>query len=171
MKDADNISHDLQEIYTKVKSVPSYTAKIKEFLANYEGHSVFKPVRHNYPRRRIKAFFPFQIMMSDTINYRQYGMPFNRNFKYIMVLVDVFSKKAYVAPLKTLSALDSVKGMEDMLKDCDTLPNTIITDKGLEYYNFKMKSLFERKNIRHYSLGSRRDSSRYHIVQIGTCPC
>ena len=139
--------------------MPSYSSKITKFLRSYEGHNIFKPVRHKFPRRRIKSYFPYQIMMSDTINYRQYGMPFNRNYKYIMVLVDVFSKKAFAAPLKTLNAFDSLKGMETMLADCETLPQTIITDKGLEYYNFKMQNLFERKNIRHYSLGGKHKAS------------
>ena len=87
----------LKNIYTNIKSTPSYSSKIREFLRNYEGHNIFKPVRHKFPRRRIKAYYPFQMMMSDTINYRQYGVPFNRNYKYIMVLVDVFSKRAFAA--------------------------------------------------------------------------
>ena len=150
---------DLENIYTNIKSTPSYSSKIREFLRNYEGHNIFKPVRHNFPRRRIKAYYPFQMMMSDTINYRQYGLPFNRNYKYIMVLVDVFSKRAFAAPLKTLNAFDSLKGMESMLQECESLPDTIITDKGLEYYNSKMQNLFERKNIRHYSLGGKHKAS------------
>ena len=153
------INTDIEQIYKRVKSVPSYSAKITQFLRGHEGHNLFKPVRHKFPRRRIKSYFPFQIMMSDTINYRQYGMPFNKNFKYIMVLIDVFSKKAFAAPLKTLNALDAVNGMENMLQECQTLPESIVTDKGIEYYNYQMRNLFERKNIRHYSLGGKHKAS------------
>ena len=93
--------------------------------------------------------------MSDTINYRQYGRPFNKDFKYIMVLIDVFSKKAFAAPMKRINEFDASLAMESMLQKLPEIPQTIITDMGTEYYNSKMAALFDRFGIKHYSIRGR----------------
>lgn len=91
-------------------------------------------------------------MMSDTINYRTFGFPDNNHYKYIMVLVDVFSKRAYAAPMKRMKDFDATIAMESMLNKLPDMPQSIITDLGTEYYNAKMSSLFDRMGIKHYSL-------------------
>ena len=90
--------------------------------------------------------------MSDTINYRSYGMPQNQNYKYIMVLVDVFSKKAWAQPMKRMKDFDATIAMEKMLKTVPDFPKIVITDLGTEYYNSKMANLFSRFGIKHYSI-------------------
>lgn len=158
-KPADAQNRNLRQIYTDIASIPSYSSKITKFLREFENNNLFKPVRHKFPRRRIKSYYPFNIMMSDTINYRAYGKPYNNNYNYIMVLVDVFSKRAFACPMKTLKDFESLSAMEKMISDCDSIPDILITDRGLEYFNFKMKSFFERKNIRHYALGGKHKAS------------
>ncbi len=69
-----------------------------------------------------------------------------------MVLIDVFSKRAWAEPMKRMNEFDSTVAMENMIRKLPDLPKTIITDKGTEYYNGKMKDLFERLAIRHYSI-------------------
>ena len=152
-------SEDIKNIYRNVKSIPSYSSKIVKFLNSYEASSLYKPVRHKYPRRKIRAYYPYNIMMSDTINYKNIARPFNNNFKYIMVLVDVFSKRAFAWPMKSMHEFEALTAMENMIKNCETIPDILITDRGTEYFNSKMKSFFERKNIRHYSLGGKHKAS------------
>ncbi len=147
-----NSEESMRAIYRNIKSIPSYSSKIAEFLRRNENSSLFRQVRHNYPRRRIRAYYPFHIMMSDTINYRSYAMPLNKNYKYIMVLVDVFSKRAWAEPMKRINEFDATIAMENMLRKLPDIPQTIITDKGTEYYNSKMKNLFDRMAIKHYSI-------------------
>lgn len=142
----------LNEMYTNVRSTPSYSSKIQEFLRKNSTSSMFRQVRHHYPRRRIKAYYPYQIMMSDTINYRRYAMPHNRNYKYIMVLIDVFSKRAVALPLKRLRDFDALLVLKNMITELPDIPKTIITDLGTEYYNSKVKNLFKQYGIKHYSI-------------------
>lgn len=147
----NDIKKDLNEIYKNIKSAPSYSKKITQFLQQTPSSSLFRQVRHKYPRRRIRAFFPYHIMMSDTINYRSYGLS-NHNWKYCMVMVDVFSKRAYAQPMKRMRDFDATIAMENMLKMLPDLPKIIITDLGTEYYNSKMRALFQRFGIKHYSI-------------------
>ena len=135
--------------------MPNYSSKIADFLRQNQTSSLFKPVRHKFPTRRIKTYFPFQMCMSDTINYRQYAMPTNDNYKYIMVVIDVFSKKAWAAPMKRLRDFDAVLAMESMLAKMPEIPQNLVTDMGTEYYNSKMSALFDRYGIKHYSIRGR----------------
>ncbi len=82
-------------------------------------------------------------------------MPQNNNYKYIMVLIDVFSKRAWAEPMKRINEFDATIAMENMVRKLPDIPQTIITDKGTEYYNSKMKNLFDRLAIKHYSIRGR----------------
>ena len=136
-----------------MKSVPSYSSKIRDFLRKNETSSLFKNVRRKFPRRRIVAHFPFQIVMSDTINYRNISGPQNKGFKYIMVVVDVFSKVAWAEPMKRLNDVASVEALDSIISRMDEIPQNFVTDRGKEYYNRKAYDLFSRYGINHYSLG------------------
>ena len=90
-------------------------------------------------------------MMTDTINYRKYSGQ-NDGFKYIMILIDVFSKRAFAAPMKKINDFNALLAMERMLKQVPEIPESIISDRGTEYYNAKMNHLFDRYGINHYSI-------------------
>ena len=143
---------NLEEIYQNIKSVPAFTSKIRDFLRENETSSVFRQVRHKFPRRRIVAHFPFQIVMSDTINYRNIAGPKNKGFKYIMVVVDVFSKFAWAEPMKRLNDFESLAVLTRILDKMPEIPTNFITDLGKEYYNRKVYDLFRLYGINHYSL-------------------
>ena len=147
-----NLTTSLNEIYENIKSIPSYSSKIRDFLRQNETSSLFKQVRHKFPRRRIVAHYPFEIVMSDTINYRNIAGPANKGFKYIMVVVDVFSKFAWAEPMKRLNDISSLNALEAILNRMDQVPENFVTDRGNEYYNRKMYDLFQRFGINHYSL-------------------
>ena len=104
----------LKEIYSNVKSIPNYNSKIKDYLRKNVTSSLFRQVRHNYPRRRIIFYYPGHTMFSDTINYRNLGTK-NRNTKYIMVFIDNFSKKAYAASMKSMNEFDATNAIKSML--------------------------------------------------------
>ena len=147
-----SLKTNLEEIYQNIKSVPAFTSKIRDFLRENETSSVFRQVRHKFPRRRIVAHFPLQIVMSDTINYRNIAGPKNKGFKYIMVVVDVFSKFAWAEPMKRLNDFESLAVLTRILDKMPEIPTNFVTDLGKEYYNRKVYDLFRRFGINHYSL-------------------
>ena len=150
-KNENDLQKNLSEIYENVKSVPNYSSKIRDFLRQNTTSSLFRQVRHKFKRRKIKSYFRYQYVMSDTINYRMYAGS-NNGFKYIMVFICVLSKKAYAAPMKRMNDMDAVIAMESILKKLPDVPQNIITDLGTEYYNSKMAAVFTRFGIKHYSI-------------------
>ncbi len=144
--------NNLKEIYSNVRSAPGYSSKIQKFLQQNESSSVFRQVRHKFPRRRIISRYPFQMIMSDTINYRLIERPYNRPYKYIMVAIDVFTKKAWAQPMKSMDQMDASVSMGKIIDQMPEIPQIIITDLGTEFYNKMMANLFNRLGVKHYSI-------------------
>ena len=126
-----NLQDELDRLYTDIRSVPSYSAKINEFLRKNHVHSVHRRiVKKTFPRRRIIARFPCDIWMADLIEYPQYKFN-NRQYVYILVLIDCFTKKVYAAPMKEKSKQWSVKAFESIFIHLDEFLTHIVTDGGL----------------------------------------
>ena len=121
----------LDKLYTDIDSVPSFSAKINDFLRQNSLHSVHKRiVKKNFPRRRIIARFPNDIWMGDLIEYPQFKFN-NRQYVYILVLIDCFTKKVFIAPMKDKSMKWSVAAFESIFSKLDEFPTHLITDGGL----------------------------------------
>ena len=157
----ENLENEqLNEVYTNIKSIPSFSSKIRDFLRSSEVHSLFKPVRHNFARRRIIAHYPYQIMMSDLMEFPRIDYTKDNNgYKYICILIDVFSKRVDAKPMKRKDAESTSLVLEHMLMSLPTVPKHLITDRGLEYYNYRCDALFSRLGINHYSITSKNKAS------------
>ena len=132
-KDPADVSLEdaLNKLYTDINSVPSYSAKINDFLRQNPVHNVHKRIiKKKFPRRKIIARFPFDIWMGDLIEYPQYKFN-NRQHVYILILIDCFTKNVYCAPMRDKSMKSSVKAFETIFVQLDEFPTHIVTDGGL----------------------------------------
>ena len=163
MVDANEIDFDdnLKRLYTDIKSIPNYSAKLTEFLRQYDVHSKHRRViKKKFPRRHIIVHFPFQIFMGDLIEYQSNDYKYaNGGHKFILVLIDVFTKKAYARPVKRKNKFEMAVAMESILNQLDHLPNTLITDEGLEFYNKNVEKVLDKYGIHHYSIKSKMKAS------------
>ena len=124
----------LDKLYTDINSVPSFSDKINDFLRKNHVHSVHKRiVKKIFPRRKIIARFPMDIWMGDLIEYPQYKFN-NRQYVYILILIDCFTKKVYAAPMRDKTMQWSVKAFESIFIHLNEFPTHIVTDGGLGTY-------------------------------------
>ena len=141
---------DLENLYSNVKSIPNYSAKIADFLRTNTNHSIHRRiVKKIFPRRKIITHFPFQIFQADLIEYPQYTHA-NSGHRFILIIIDCFSKMVYAAPVKRKNADYMSEAFEKILGKFNRFPNSIITDQGLEFYNERVKKIFETYGINHY---------------------
>ena len=154
-------NEDLNRLYTEIKSIPNYSAKLAEFLRQNDVHSKHRRVvKKKFPRRHIIVHFPFQIFMGDLIEYQSNDYKHvNGGNKFILVLIDVFTKKAYARPVRRKNKFDMAIAMESIIADLDHLPNTLITDEGLEFYNKNVEEVLDKYAIHHYSIKSKMKAS------------
>ena len=142
----------MQEVYTNIKSIPNYSAKISKFLRENVNHSVHRRiVKKTFPRRRIVTESPFQIFQADLIEYsnRDYAYA-NGGNRFILVVIDCFSKMLYAEPVKRKNADYMSAAFQKILENLNFQPNSLITDRGLEFYNSKVQKIFDQYGINHY---------------------
>lgn len=141
----------LNELYTNIKSVPNYSAKIGEFLRQNELHSTHKRiVKNKFPRRRVISRFPFELFMADLIDYRSYSRV-NKGYRYILVMIDCFTRMTYTAPLTLKNAENTAQAFESIFSNFSRFPINLVTDDGLEFFNSRVHDLFTTYGINHYS--------------------
>ena len=60
---------------------------------------------------------------------------FNKGFRFLLCVIDIFSKYAWVVPLKDKKGVSIVDSFQKMLDKSGRKPNKIWVDKGSEFYN------------------------------------
>ena len=60
---------------------------------------------------------------------------FSKGFRYLLCVFDIFSKYAWVVPLKDKKEVNIVNTFQSILKQSDRRTNKICVDKGSQFYN------------------------------------
>ena len=84
---------------------------------------------------------------------------FNKGFRFLLCVVDIFSKYAWVVPLKDKKGSSIFNAFQKILKESNRRkaqdkgrrPNKLWVDKGSEFYNNSFKKLLQDNNIEMYS--------------------
>ena len=76
---------------------------------------------------------------------------FYKGFRFLLCAFDIFSKHAWVIPLKDLKRTTITYAFQKMLDKSRRKPNKIWVDKGNEVYNKSMKPWLNDNEIEMYS--------------------
>ena len=74
----------------------------------------------------------------------------NRGVRYLLTVIDVFSKYAWVRPLTRKTGAQVQKAFESIFRE-GRKPLRLQTDDGKEFYNKTMTAFLKRHNIVHFS--------------------
>jgi Integrase core domain len=75
----------------------------------------------------------------------------NKDYKYMLNVIDVFSKYAWSVPLKDKKGDTVTEAFKYILKNSNRIPKHIWVDKGKEFYNRNMDQWLKENNINRYS--------------------
>ena len=79
---------------------------------------------------------------------------FNKGFRYLLHIIVIYSKYAWVIPLKDKKGITIIKTFSKILDESNGKLSKILVDKGSELYNRSMKSLLQNNDIKMYSLNN-----------------
>lgn len=108
-----------------------------------------RPARKTYPRRHVITKGIDDLWQVDLVEMIPYART-NKGYKYLLTVIDVFSKYAWAEPVKTKSADNVTTAMLKIFK-LGRVPKNIQSDHGKEFYNSKFKKLMSDYGINHYS--------------------
>ena len=69
----------------------------------------------------------------------------NMEIHFLLCVIDIFSKYAWVIPLKVKKSITITNAFQKILNESNRKPNKILVDKDSEFYNRSMKSWLEKK--------------------------
>ena len=75
----------------------------------------------------------------------------NKGIKYLLCVIDLYSKYAFVVPLKDKKGISIVNAFNKIIKQSNRKQNKICVDQGREFYNNVFKKWLSDNDIIMYS--------------------
>ena len=126
--------NEFDELYKDLLQPGAYTSKLIKYLRRNTTHSLHKGVRKKFIRRKIVTHYPGHITQSDLIDMQKFSGS-NKNYNYILVFIDCFSKRLWLEPLKAKSGKETASALRNILDKVPFPIQSLIIDEGLEYKN------------------------------------
>ena len=113
-----------------------------------------KPPKRNYATNKTDVYHIDDIWSLDILDLKDYGPENNRGYRYVLVVIDNFSKFGWTIPLKNKNAQTIKDSFKNIIISSKRQPNLIETDRGKEFYNNIFQEFLNKNNIKLYSRNS-----------------
>ena len=111
---------------------------------------LLKQKRKRFPRRKVFVSNVDSIWTADLLDIHKFARV-NKGYKFILVVLDVFSRYAWARPLKNKTGDLVANAFQDIFTTSKRKPARLWVDRGTEFYNNKVSRLLKDKNIEIYS--------------------
>lgn len=108
-----------------------------------------KPARKNFERRKVIIRGFDDLWQIDLVEMGAYAAE-NKGYRYMLTVIDCFSKFAWAKELKTKTGVEVTKAMESIF-NYGRQPKNIQSDDGKEFFNKNFQDLMKKFKINHYS--------------------
>ena len=110
-----------------------------------------KPIIRKFKERKVYSSFRDNIWGADLADMQLISKS-NKGFRFLLCVIDIFSKYAWVISLKDKKGINVVNGFQKILKEYNRKPNKIWVDKVSEFYNNCFKKWLKDNDIEMYSI-------------------
>ena len=93
-----------------------------------------KPIIRKFNKRKVYSKFTDNIWGVDLADMQSLSRK-NKGIKYLLCAIDLYSKYAFVNPLKDKKGISIVNAFNKIIKQSNRKPNKIWVDQGGEFYN------------------------------------
>ena len=123
------------------------TAKSRFSILADELH---KPIINKFNKRKVYSQFKDNIWGVDLADMQSLIRK-NKGIKYLLCTIDLYSKYAFVIPIKDKKGISIVNAFNKIIKQSERKPNKIWVDQGVEFYNNVFKKWLSDNDIIMYS--------------------
>ena len=118
---------------------------------NYQlENELHKPIIRNFNERKVYSSFTDNIW-GDELADKQSLSKYNKGIKYLLCAIDLFSKYAWIVPLRDKKGNSIVNAFQKIISE-GRKPNKIWVDQGSELYNNSFKNFLKINEIKMYSI-------------------
>ena len=111
---------------------------IKSFFDKELAEELHKLIIKNFNKRKVHSPFIDNIWGADLADMQLINK-FNKGFRFLLCVIDIYSKYAWVIPLKDKKAITITNAFQNILHESNHKPYKIWVDKGSEFYNRSLK--------------------------------
>ena len=106
-----------------------------------------KPPKKLYATKKTDVYHIDDIWSLDILDLKDYGPENNRGYRYVLVIIDNFSKYGWTTPLKNKNVQTLTNSFENILIISKRKPNLIETDRSKEFYTNIFYNFVNKYNI------------------------
>jgi len=133
-----------------VKRFPkSDRLRAKKWLESQDTYALHKPFVRKFKRRKVIANFQEQLQ-ADLVDLVHISKD-NDKYRYLLTVIDVFSKKAFVEILRKKDSATVAGGFEKILDRLGYKPRLVNTDQGKEFTGSKFQALLKSRGIKYFT--------------------
>lgn len=124
------------------RNIPRWKKELAEELT--------KPKLIRFPRRRVYSPNVDRIWTADLLDIQKYKRQ-NKGYTFILVVLDIFSRYAWVRPLKKKTGVEVSNAFQDIFRVSGRKCMRLWCDRGTEFYNRVVQELLTSNSITLYS--------------------
>lgn len=139
----------LNELKDEGKSIKGLSLQaVKRFLQQQRGYTLNKnSTKSTSERNPYRVMGIDQLWELDLVTFPKLTK-FNSGYVYLLAVIDVFSRFAFVRPLYTKQPREIVKALADIFEKTLRIPRTIQSDAGKEFVGRNMQDFLKSYNIK-----------------------
>ena len=123
----------------------------KDYIKIFIDEICSTPLRKIYPSNKIICNHVDDIWLIDLVDMIDYKTSNNKDFRYIFIIIDNYSKYLGALPLKNKKSQTIANEFLNILTTSKRKPLKMESDRGAEFYNSILHNFLKLKNIYHYS--------------------
>lgn len=125
------------------------TKHIINWLQKKDSYTLHKSLKRKFQRRQYIVSGIGALWQADLADLSQLSK-YNDGYKFILFVIDCFSRKAYATPLKTKGGMEVSSGLKKLITKNAESPSKLMTDKGTEFFNSYFKKTLKEYKIEQY---------------------
>jgi hypothetical protein len=144
----------------KTTTTTTTTTKKKKEMIRWSDEladELHKQIRRKFLKRTVFAKNVDDIWTADLVDMQSFSRD-NKGIKYLLTVIDVFSKYGWIIPLKTKTGSAVADAFRTLFAN-NKPPAKLWTDKGTEFYNVNVKKVLNEHNVSLYSTENEEKSS------------
>ncbi|XP_061173692.1 uncharacterized protein LOC133182861 [Saccostrea echinata] len=137
-----------EKLYQAVKKEGKHKIgrmRIRQFLNNEDPYSLLKPIRRSFPRSKVVVNTIDSMWDGDLAHVSNISSE-NDGYKFLLVLIDIFSRFLFIVPLKNKQHQNVTEGLKSVFQT-GRKPQTLRTDEGSEFKNRSVKAFLKKEGV------------------------
>ena len=120
-------------------------------------NELHKPVTKNFSKRAVISNGIDKIWAADLVEMQKFSK-WNKGVKYLLMVIDMFSKYGWITPLTDKKPETVSKAFDEIFKS-KSKPQMLWTDKGSEFISKHLKDFLKKNKIKLYHTENEEKSS------------